>query len=763
MAAFPKIPSKEDTLVVKACCLMVSLVKKQNIRIPPHIANANIVWLLRCLEGNFHAVIHEAVKAFSALLLNNVNTLEIPYERFFSGDRGLFTKLLKNPKIVNNPDVKYEKNSEEEIFLSTLTCVDTILSGYAEVEAVTKIPNEYITNIGEIILRNIYRWELVTLGEVNYATFIYRSLNILKILTILQEMWIVENLGEILGAARAFTMTGYVDGDWMKPRRVAPSQQILVEPQNQTTSKGGKVIRAKKGKKLSKSSQKSGKKNKNPKNEDHSQFIKPYSYESTIENAFGDSSEEQAAFQTSESELSDSGGGKMSHDLRQKKYRVRLAAIQLIGALAKAVDRKTMFGYWHCLFAPNDAEPASVTLDGCILHDPSHRCRIAALQTISYLLHDAKKFLYQAESVDRESASFTPFSVALGKMVVQLYQVLLQALNTESLTPLIVQILKCFNILIPATPFHRLKSGIITKLVEKIRKLIHHWDATVKLHAFRVMGYIISITDITPEIMTCIGVERLTVRTENIHRKYLEDVGNEEDYEESVEVEADAEEVTEQKGSVNELGEKRMAWILEDLLSCISAGKERQRAPQVLEIHTECLTLLAAMSAHIGIMLGHLKPIAQAIRAGLESDASAIVVNSAKALDFIAHSITQYFLNASTVKATGELEDALMLWTVTLPAVTEHLQGTVTNVKVICCDALSNIGGHVYEKLPRDKQFLILSLLHGNTSNNETIVRASACRALSVLAQFPSLRDDLVFLENTAENGGQISYRWVMS
>lgn len=45
----------------------------------------------------------------------------------------------------------------------------------------------------------------------------------------------------------------------------------------------------------------------------------------------------------------------------------------------------------------------------------------------------------------------------------------------------------------------------------------------------------------------------------------------------------------------------------------------------------------------------------------------------------------------------------------------------------------------------------IISLLSGIGCNEESTVRAAAVRALAVYVVFPSLREDLCFIENTAE------------
>ncbi|GAB0098216.1 HEAT repeat-containing protein 6 [Sergentomyia squamirostris] len=766
MAAFPKIPPEEDTLVVKACCLLVSLMKKQKIQASPKIVNSNIQWLLECLERNFSAVILECLEAFSVLFVENAHALEVPFEVFLSEDKGIFTRLLHCPKLGSrHPEVNYEKNSKKDILLATLSCVETLLCGYRRQASTDIITDECLAAVGDVILKNLYKLELDFFGEVNYATFICKSLKILKDLCELHPMWLHENFGEILGSGRTFMVTGYTKEDWLKPQKVTPSQQqIMMEPQTPTISKGGKIMKAKKN---HKPKHKGRKKDRKPiRVEDNShQNSRPYSYESiSKDNTMIDLFDDMPGATTSDSDMSDSGGSRHSTEIGQKKYRIRLAAIQLIQTVAQVVDHKTMFGYWHCLFSPNDtALVAGLSLHTCLLRDPSYRCRINAIQAITCLLYDSKKYLYQAENSDREMTSFTPFSVALGNMVVSIHKTLFQALDNETHSPIIVQILKCFIVLIPATPFYRLKPGLVTEMVKFIRKLISHWETTIKLLAFRVMGFIISITDLTAEIVECIGLEKFVMIpkvTEDIHKVIVEDAeevlySDEEEEEEEVEDNDENQKVTDTVK--DEKSDEKISWILEAVLNSIKSPVSERRTmsrntnSQSAEIQCECFNLLSALSTHIDVLMGHLEAVAEALAKGLRDSQSTIVTSSAKALDFIAHSLSQHFMTNDTFRKPKNLMEGIQFWQLLLPAITEQLQGSVLNIKVICCDALSNIGGYMYENLPKDKQFLILSLLHGNTANNEVIVRASACRALSVFAQFPSLRDDLVFFENTAE------------
>lgn len=92
-------------------------------------------------------------------------------------------------------------------------------------------------------------------------------------------------------------------------------------------------------------------------------------------------------------------------------------------------------------------------------------------------------------------------------------------------------------------------------------------------------------------------------------------------------------------------------------------------------------------------------------------------------------------------------------WLAVFPLVIEQINDIKqsTSMRSCCCDALGNIGVHVFEKLPHDKHILLISILSGCAADDEAIMRASSVRALAVFAVFPSLRTDLGFLENTTE------------
>lgn len=58
----------------------------------------------------------------------------------------------------------------------------------------------------------------------------------------------------------------------------------------------------------------------------------------------------------------------------------------------------------------------------------------------------------------------------------------------------------------------------------------------------------------------------------------------------------------------------------------------------------------------------------------------------------------------------------------------------------------------VFILLQRDKQIVLISLLSGSSYDEENSIRAASIRALAVFAVFPSLRDDMCYVENCIDS-----------
>lgn len=76
LESLKNIPVIDDTLVIKSCCLIVSLMNSQNIQLPRIILKETIIWLLKCLNHNFNIIICNVLNALQFLIKGNVEYLE---------------------------------------------------------------------------------------------------------------------------------------------------------------------------------------------------------------------------------------------------------------------------------------------------------------------------------------------------------------------------------------------------------------------------------------------------------------------------------------------------------------------------------------------------------------------------------------------------------------------------------------------------------------------------------------------------------------
>lgn len=224
----------------------------------------------------------------------------------------------------------------------------------------------------------------------------------------------------------AFMMFGLSDIDHsLHPQKVNISQQT-VEPVTFNSNKGGKVPKVRKPGVLFKGRKKV---NKN---------------KSIIEEPnFHSSDHEFNVYTTSDSDSTDPTRHKQSVEMK-----LRLNALSLIGTIGRLVDTKALFGYWHTLFPSDIGTPSTVSLLNAAIRDPNARCRIAALQAATIILHGSKPFLSQAEQNDKPHSSYIPFSITLGDMIVSMYTSIIQTLSTENSLPVLIQVLKCLASLV---------------------------------------------------------------------------------------------------------------------------------------------------------------------------------------------------------------------------------------------------------------------------------------------------------------------------
>lgn len=630
-----------------------------------------------------------------------------------------------------------------------------------------------------------------------------------------------QHIGHLLGLVKAYMTRGLpIANTSTTATPLTMSQQALFEPNDLVIKKGGKTVKKRKHQNTNKSA--------NAKKILEEDTMEQQAGPGALYNGsrvnwdYVPSVNVASTSDFSHSETEANGGGVARHERRSKQSQLRLSCMLLMERLSKTVHRKTMFGYWNS-FIPQQfivdgagglAKPPSIAaaamLPNLLLMDPSPKCRCMIAQTLSTFVRFSKFFLYQAESDSRVSTSFTAFSVAMGESLVATYRILTRALSGEGHVAVIIQLLKCFSSLIQATPFHKLETGMVTQLVRYVRRLVHHKDLDVKVSSLVIIGFLLAVPEKTVEIREQLGLIPGNVVEGSGEREDKDDVEDgdyevEREWEE--EEEAEEEEHNEkQKHLTDQVGDNlngsnnssttivtpqicaavkpfTMSWILRvvlDLLGVKNASDLKSISPRIpppTPLKVECLHILLAVTSHPELLRGNLKYFTEAATVALEDTSSPEChLFAVRVIDYTGYALSHNLASGSgrgaLVVGPG-VDECLEYWNTVLPLIATQLQKRPSCqkyfVKPICCDALSNVGGVVFEKMPHHQRAFIIALLQGcfyNNSNNNnkegeiegedeeeglSLVKASAGRALSVYALFPSLRDDLTFIETTSE------------
>lgn len=340
-----------------------------------------------------------------------------------SSNCGILIILLTNPTKLHDKSLNYENCLPSEILLSTVSCLKTLLNSPIKIDEPEL--NEIIKHTHNLIFKNAAG----KFSEANHCILMASALNICKQVCLRDRQICLKFIGENMGAAKAFMMFGLSDVDHsFHPQKVNISQQT-VEPVTFNANKGGKVPKARKPGTMFKGRKKANK----------TSLME--------EQKFPGSDNEFNTYTTSDSDSTDPTRHKQSVEMK-----LRLNALSLIGAIGRLVDTKSLFGYWHTLFPSDIGTPSTVSILNAAIRDPNARCRIAALQAATIILHGSKPFLSQAEQNDKPHPSYIPFSITLGDMIVSMYSSINQALSTEGYLPVLIQVLKCLASLVQVRP-----------------------------------------------------------------------------------------------------------------------------------------------------------------------------------------------------------------------------------------------------------------------------------------------------------------------
>ncbi|KAF1668587.1 HEAT repeat-containing protein 6, partial [Aptenodytes patagonicus] len=464
---------------------------------------------------------------------------------------------------------------------------------------------------------------------------------------------------------------------------------------------------------------------------------------------------------SSESEYSDAEGGIQSK-MRSYQANVRQGALACFLSAIKSIEKRVLYGYWSAFVpdAPGIGSPQSVSLMTIALKDPSPKTRACALQVLSAILEGSKQFLSVAEDANDHKRAFTPFSVTIASSIRELHRCLLLALVAESSSQTLTQIVKCLANLVSNAPYSRLKPGLLTRVWNQIKPYICHKDVNVRVSSLTLLGAIVSVQAPLPEVQLLLqqpsssGLNNSGSATPHRFnaseqwRKALPSEGEPTD---------------------NPAGctSSEPCWLLRLCVSIVVLPREDSCSdsdanfPSFSSVYEPCPLRLESLQVLALLVKGYFS-MAQsyflelgevACRCMEEMDPS-IQLHGAKLLEELGTGVLQQYKPDSAVAPDQRVPVSVVVtfWTVILNG---PLPGTLQNsphatLQTSACDALSSILPEAFSSLQNEQQILCVTLLLGLNHSENPLVKAAAARALGVYILFPCLRQDVMFVADTA-------------
>ncbi|KAK7829967.1 hypothetical protein U0070_003422 [Myodes glareolus] len=484
---------------------------------------------------------------------------------------------------------------------------------------------------------------------------------------------------------------------------------------------------------------------------------------------------------SSESDYSDSEGG-MQGKMRSYQAKVRQGALACFLSTIKSIEKKVLYGYWSA-FVPDTPElgsPQSVSLMTLTLKDPSPKTRACALQVLSAILEGSKQFLSVAEDTTDHKMAFTPFSVTIASSIRELHRCLLLALVAESSSQTLTQIIKLAD-----------------------------QNVNVRVSSLTLLGAIVSTHAPLPEVQLLLqqpcssGLSSSSSATPHLSTP---------DCWKKVPAGPSLEEasVSSPKASTEPCWLIRLCISTvvlpkEDSCSGSDAGSSLGSTYEPSPMRLEALQVLAHLAkGYFSMAQLYLMELGEVICKCMGEANPSIQLHGVKLLEELGTGlIQQYKPDSSTApeqrvplcvlfrklfpslwkmpsentckkllqkrflsKAASDghgfnrfscgccavVLTVVMFWTMMLNGpLPRALQSSEhPTLQASACDALSSILPEAFSSLPNDKQILCITMLLGLNDSKNHLVKAATSRALGVYVLFPCLRQDVIFVADTA-------------
>lgn len=215
-----------------------------------------------------------------------------------------------------------------------------------------------------------------------------------------------------------------------------------------------------------------------------------------IDLKFFNNSKEFKNYQTNDSELESSLNMSSSFYAEKLNAKVRISAISTLLAAFQSLDKRTVLSYWDLFLGRNERTNSNqcFNLIWSTCSDYSPKVRLIASQALAVLLECVRAFFsiaavedtlfnshFQQSQANQNVSSFLPISSTITSLIKQLHKDLLITLCcSESFNLNLVSLLKCLQSLIKATPYQKLKPGLIYKLVNSLNMILNRKSTNFK-------------------------------------------------------------------------------------------------------------------------------------------------------------------------------------------------------------------------------------------------------------------------------------------
>ncbi|XP_074467012.1 HEAT repeat-containing protein 6 [Sebastes fasciatus] len=475
---------------------------------------------------------------------------------------------------------------------------------------------------------------------------------------------------------------------------------------------------------------------------------------------------------SSDSEFSDPEGSAQSK-LRLYHGRVRQGALHCLVTVVKGVEKRTLYGYWSS-FIPDApiGGPPPLNLLTIILKDPSPKVRACALQVLSAMLDGSRQFLAVAEDTASPRTSYTPFSFSLATGVRELHRTLSLALLAETSPQTLTQVIKCLAYLVANVPYHRLRPGLLSPLWKQMHTYVRHRDVNVRVSVLTLYGALVTTQAPLPEVQLLLrqpegssSTGSLTPQDSALSWRQRDGVSSPS----RTPVKPFLRSSRTHSPHVPRTPEEKDSsppWLLQLCVSLVTQPREDQSDSEgagtgggaALEPSPVRLEALQVMShlvrGYFSLAQSCLCEIGQVSARCLGETDPSIQLHGTKLLEELGTGIIQQYRAENNVAESLRVptSQVVLFWSEVLSG---PLNGALQSeqhptLQTSACDTLASILPQAFAQLPDKTQLMCITVLLGLTYSESYLVKTAAVRALGVYIMFPCLREDVMFVADTA-------------